>query len=426
MTEPNTNWDELERGVQRPAGQRHTFVVKRTRVTVIEVDDLSFHFNSAVLLPAAQIADSGNATKPVLGLKVIKVALEQGSGEGGHVLVVGHTDSVGTDAVNIRVSQARADNVLAYLKGDRDAWAKACELNVVRDVQAILAFIDRTFHFDCDPGVVDGLWGQNSRGALQRFRRRFNDEKGGSLPASGPLGSKDWKAFFDMYEEGLALELGCEVSALAGKRSALVFLDPATLACGEHWPVEAKHKDNVRSASNRRVEISFFEDSDVPAFADEVPPGKSLFLDGRRFRREYVDIVGDVIPFALALTLDGEPRTNLDYVLTVDGQKLSGNTGGGGMVEQEIPRQAQRAKLELLATGEVIALRLTQGLADGSELRGVQRRLQSLSYYEGELHGELDDLTRAGLRAFQHENDLEVTGEADGATQSKLQEIFGS
>jgi len=56
----------------------------------------------------------------------------------------------------------------------------------------------------------------------------------------------------------------------------------------------------------------------------------------------------------------------------------------------------------------------------------VQRRLQNLAYYGGELHGELDAPTVASLKTFQHEHGLQVTGEADGATKGKLKELFGS
>lgn len=426
MGEPNTTWEELDRGVDRPAGERHTFVLERKKVTIIEVDDLSFHFNSAVLLPEAQIVEAGaTTTRSVFGLATIASALRHAESEGGHALVAGHTDSVGSEAVNLVVSQHRASNVLAYLKGDRSGWIRACERHVMRDVQAILAFIDRRFGFGCDPGGIDGKWGPRSREALRVFRRRFKDE-GGDVPLSGPIGNKDWGAFFDMYERGLAAHLGVEVSALSGKRGALQLLDPPTLGCGESWPVDGKHRDDVRSASNRRVEIMFFEDTDVPAFASEVPPGRSLYENERRFQRRYVDVEGDVIPFALKVLADGEPLADADYELIIEGQTIQGNTGGGAMVETNVPRNARVAQLKLQGGAIVFNLRLTEGLSDAEELRGVQRRLQNLAYYSGPLHGEQDELTTRALRAFQHDRGLNVTGEPDGATKAELQSMFGS
>jgi hypothetical protein len=342
------------------------------------------------------------------------------------VLVAGHTDSVGSNAVNLLVSQHRADNVLAYLKGDKAAWVKASEHHVVQDIQAILTWIARSFAFDCDPGGVDGKWGPNSRAALNRFRKRFNADHGGKLPSSGPIGKKDWEAFYDMYELGLARELASEPDQLAGKRGAVKYLATPELACGEAWPIEAKHKDNVRSASNRRVEILFFEDTDVPDFQSEVPPGRSLYANELRFRRVYLKLEGELQPFKVKLTLDGEALANAAYSLLVDGHTLVGTTDGSGIVEQKIPKTAASARIELKEHNLVFRLRLTQGLEDADALTGVQRRLQNLAYYGGELHGELDEATVASLKTFQHEHDLQVTGEADGATKGKLKELFGS
>ena len=427
MSEPNITWEQLEPGVDRPAGTRHTFVVKRQLITVIEVDDLSFHFNSAVMLPVAQIVDPGvSKTKPVFGLATIKAALEQAAGAGGFVLVAGHTDSVGSEAVNVVVSQHRADNVLAYLKGDKAAWVKSAEHHVVQDLQAILSWIARTFAIDCGPGGVDGKWGPNSRAALNRFRKAFNADHGGKLATSGPVSKKDWEAFYDMYELGLARECEAPVDALAGKRGAVQYLDPAELACGEAWPIEAKHKDNVRSASNRRVEILFFEDSDVPDFQSEVPPGRSIYRGELRFHRVYIKLEGELQPFKVRLTLDNQPLGDAAYQLLVDGHTLIAKTNGDGVVEQQIPKGASSARIELKEHGLSFRLRLTQGLADADTLIGVQRRLQNLSYYDGELHGELDEPTVASLRMFQREQSLEVTGEPDGPTKGKLTELFGS
>jgi peptidoglycan hydrolase-like protein with peptidoglycan-binding domain len=295
----------------------------------------------------------------------------------------------------------------------------------LRDVQTILAFIDLRFAYGCDPGVIDGLWGPRSREALRAFRRRFKDE-GGDVPLSGPLSDKDWGAFFDMYDRGLARMLAVEVADLSSKRGALQFLDPPTLACGEAWPVDARNRDNVRSASNRRVEILFFEDTDVPAFQSEVPPGRSLYENELRFRRTYVNVEGDVRPFALKVLLDGEPLANADYELVIEGQSILGNTGGGAMVETNIPRNARNARLLLQGGAIVFRIRLTEGLVDAEEVRGVQRRLQALAYYSGALNGELDEATQRSLRSFQHDRGLTESGEADGATKAELQSMFGS
>jgi OOP family OmpA-OmpF porin len=64
--------------------------------------DALFDFDKSVIKPA------GKATLDDLIAKVSKVKLEV-------IIVVGHTDSVGSDSYNIKLGQRRADAVKAYL-----------------------------------------------------------------------------------------------------------------------------------------------------------------------------------------------------------------------------------------------------------------------------------------------------------------------
>ncbi|MCC7375949.1 MAG: peptidoglycan-binding protein [Verrucomicrobiales bacterium] len=56
---------------------------------------------------------------------------------------------------------------------------------------------------------------------------------------------------------------------------------------------------------------------------------------------------------------------------------------------------------------------------------GVQQRLRNL-HYQCDSTGVWDDATREALREFQEAQGIEVNGDADSATQSKLREIHGS
>jgi peptidoglycan hydrolase-like protein with peptidoglycan-binding domain len=58
---------------------------------------------------------------------------------------------------------------------------------------------------------------------------------------------------------------------------------------------------------------------------------------------------------------------------------------------------------------------------DGSSLTAaVQRKLKRLGYYTGAVDGELGRGTRAAIRAYQEENDLEVTGQINRALLRSL------
>ena len=59
--------------------------------------------------------------------------------------------------------------------------------------------------------------------------------------------------------------------------------------------------------------------------------------------------------------------------------------------------------------------------SEGSSLTAqVQRKLRKLGYYNGTVDGELGRGTRAAIRAYQEENDLDITGKIDRALLRSL------
>jgi len=51
----------------------------------------------------------------------------------------------------------------------------------------------------------------------------------------------------------------------------------------------------------------------------------------------------------------------------------------------------------------------------------VQRKLKKLGYYTDKVDGEIGEHTRAAIRAYQEENNLEITGKIDKALLSSLE-----
>lgn len=117
-----------------------------------------------------------------------------------------------------------------------------------------------------------------------------------------------------------------------------------------------------------------------------------------------------------------EARGGEPYTLVVGGQVLHGTLDGDGAFEHDVPGDAKSAQLILSGGDEIINLRVG-GLDPVSEVSGAQQRLQNLGYDLGGEQGTLGDKTRAALRGFQDRNKLPVTGEIDGATKAKLQEV---
>jgi type VI secretion system secreted protein VgrG len=131
-------------------------------------------------------------------------------------------------------------------------------------------------------------------------------------------------------------------------------------------------------------------------------------------------------PFSFTLLdHDDKPYRNKRYELYSEGRRWKGTTDGNGTVKQDIPVTAHSAKVAIWVTDKirleyVIELHETP---PPSDVRGAQIRLRNLAYYQGDIHGELDEGTTAALLWFQDDYDLEKTGELDQPTQAKLAEM---
>ncbi len=254
------------------------------RVGLLEVEDLCFATGRAVLFPGGWSRADG-----VTGLSVIAAALQHARlHPSRRLLVAGHTDARGSVAFNTVLSANRAQNVHLYLTGQREAWAAHCQQQFeVADLQAILKWVDFTFEWGCDPGPVDGMWGSGSSAARDAFRARYDQEYGGSLGQGGEQSEADWAALFDLYDVELARKLKATPDKLAALRAGLRTCEPPTLACSEHWPT-ARPGAGGDDAANRRVDVLFFEEHDLPALPGE-PPGAAIYGEGG-YARDYLSV----------------------------------------------------------------------------------------------------------------------------------------
>lgn len=139
-----------------------------------------------------------------------------------------------------------------------------------------------------------------------------------------------------------------------------------------------------------------------------------------RFRRR-----GVPSRLRVRLLVNGEPRANVDYVLEIDGVSRVGKTDREGWLDEGISPAAREGILLLGPEEEEI--RLALGYLDPrDEISGLQARLNNLGFYYGASDGEAGPHTEAALRAFQREHGLEETGQADGATRSRMRDVHHS
>jgi hypothetical protein len=283
---------ELGEVYDRNTGRLHHFTLREFFGYVLEVDDVHFHFDSAVFLPDHEVdhpddpgahLDPSSAAEPegtgedtgelpedtkITGLAVIRsIYLHAKENASQKLLITGHTDTSGPKAYNLELSGLRADNFKHVLLGNKDEWVAICEKkHKPRDVQQILTWIARVWAADCDPGGIDGDFLSRSKAALKKFKKMYNEEFEASIAVDDKIDAEMWGAFFDIYMEVLADILDVDVDQLAAERARLKFVDDGKQAvgCGEHFPIDLPGTNGRKSASNRRVQALFFDPGEQP------------------------------------------------------------------------------------------------------------------------------------------------------------------
>ncbi len=174
------------------------------------------------------------------------------------LLVLGHTDAVGTSQHNLGLSGDRAVAVAAYLKNDADAWMKSFDGEPsskkwgTREVQHMLHALPWGGETYLKRAPADAVT-SDVRAAMARFQREHR------LPDTA---TKDSTGLFDKASRKKLVE---EYMAADGT-TAPAPTKIATLACG---PRHLKVNTKAANAENRRVEVLAFEaDPFKPAVAD--------------------------------------------------------------------------------------------------------------------------------------------------------------
>jgi len=137
------------------------------------------------------------------------------------------------------------------------------------------------------------------------------------------------------------------------------------------------------------------------------------------------------VPSKLRLVLkdaEQKPRPHVPYMLEIDGRLFQGETDADGCLQHSISPNAKRGRLIIGERddpfGEEYELALGR-LDPISELSGVQARLKSQRFYDGEIDGIMGPETVQAILDFQACHGLEQTGELSDETREKLKSIHG-
>ncbi len=271
-------------GIRMSTGKLlHVTLSGRATVHVLEVEDVLFRHDSAVMLPEAYENVDAEAESPdeerITGLDVIRTLfLRAKEYPTQKFLLTGHTDTTGSDQYNVTLSEKRGNSVMHMMLGNRDEWADISDKHHLNeDIQQILTWANREFPaLSCDPQGIDGIIGTNTRTAIRNFQTNFDPIFGRAIGIDEVVGPETWGAFFDVYQRRLAQMLDTDEAGLPSFRNAVNWVDPnkKAVGCGENWPIESANQNDYRSRINRRVEILMFDPTELPPLDCHPQPGK--------------------------------------------------------------------------------------------------------------------------------------------------------
>jgi peptidoglycan hydrolase-like protein with peptidoglycan-binding domain len=231
-----------------------------------------------------------------------------------------------------------------------------------------------------DPGGVDGLLGSGTRSAIRNFQTRHR------LPVTGSPDS----ALRERLERELLRAIQSELTALG--------FDP-----GEADGLWGERTANAIGAYRR-------QNNSRAATGGASPELLRQLRDSRQARdRRQETEAADIRTLQASLTVLGFDTGGVDGAL-------------GPSTRSSIRAFQQRNGLN--ADGQASAVLRARV---GTELvRFIQQRLKALGFEPGTVDGQVGDLTRAAIHAFEQRQGLNPTGEPTAALAAQLETTFRS
>lgn len=186
---------------------------------------------------------------------------------------------------------------------------------------------------------------------------------------------------------------------------------------GFFWKTIWEHPENAQLREKRKDPNVLFENDEI-----FIPEKRVKEVSKGTEAEHSFKIKGEPCKLKLQLKKLGKPRANEDYVLDIDGKLTNGKTDGDGKIQETIPPTARNGRLILKGGKEVINLGL-DALDPVDTLSGARQRLNNLGFKCGSGNSEVDEAMEEALKKFQTQNEIDATGEIDGATKDKLREL---
>jgi outer membrane protein OmpA-like peptidoglycan-associated protein len=417
------------------AEKKYTFML-RPPVALARLHGMYFDTNKCFLLPTA-----------VASLKrlVEKYELHPDS----EVLIVGHTDTAGSETYNLDLSADRADAMKAYLRDDADAWLAWYDEGV-RESKRWGEHEDLSM---IDALVPDDEFGKGSHvAAYQEWHNgeaadarqeeedqpRSRPDEWEELKVDGILGPKTRRQLILDYMNLDGTSLEDDVCIV-------------TCGCGEYFPLESEEgeveeeaEDDEEQPFDRRVEVFFFAKPfgilpPVPGVAEGESSKKAvmakkddeLYPEWRQRVSRHYAIDTESEGFRLRLcNYDLVPYASRPFAFCLEGYpEIRGTTDEGGFVIVDSPPAGAQGYVQVWPDDEFPEdtvrwdINITPVISPATP-RGASIRLANLNYYTGEPTDEMTDELREAIRSFQEDNEgFKVTGELDDKTCARLRAL---
>ena len=189
------------------------------------------------------------------------------------------------------------------------------------------------------------------------------------------------------------------------------------------WETVWNHPDNAE-LKQRRKDPNILFPGDIVVIPEITQRLESAPTDQRT---TFVKKTNRVQVRLRLLDLKRQPRANVEYTARVDSDISSGRSDGDGYIVITVRPNDRELNLKVTEGSKTDEYTLPLGSIDPiDELSGVQHRLTNLGYSCNSEEGILGEVTKAAIRAFQKEMELDVNGELDDATRQKLKTVHGS
>ncbi len=411
--------------------------IQKGTINILEVEDALFRHDSAVFLPDSNYRDESGTDQQenISGINVIKSLLNRAfKFKDQKIFIAGHTDKSGPDDYNFKLSKMRADSFLFLVLGSnsKEEWAAiANEKNVEKDIQHVLKWAAHYKSWNCDPGKVDGIIGQNTKAAIISFHYELN------LSVDDSFNKASWEAIYDLYQEKLSETMkgsSEEEQALSNRKSLNWAHEPEAVGFGEMWPKTSK----MKSQTDRRVEVLFFDENEWPGIDCTNGICKDekckIYLE-EEFERNYIKIDGTAslnsttLKFTVGAITPIAVITNKKYKLEVGNDIFEGVIPDTSLIEHTIENDLDKGRLYIKlddSSDEWNYWDFEIKTIDPIDvLLGIKTRLTNLGFNVGKIDDEMNTLTANGVCCFQEYFNLKIDGNPGPVTQNKLKEVYG-